>query len=393
MTVFFVFLAGYTLSQFYRSFLAVIAPELARDLALSPVDLSAMSSAWFAAFALAQFPVGWALDRFGPRRTVPLVMLAAVAGAVALAAASNRATCLFAMALIGIGCSPIYMGALYLFARTYPVARFAFLASLLLAIGSIGNLAGATPLAYAAETLGWRATFLGIAVLTLVALVLVGVLIVDPPRQVVAGDTGLIGGLRAVLSIGDLWPLLPLVFVSYAVVIAERALWAGPYFADVHGLGPIARGNALLVFAVTMSVGALVLGALDQPLQTRKWLVVCGCGMTAATFAALAWVPTPSVVQAIGLYGLLGLFGHTYGVLMAHGRSFLPEHLIGRGITLLNFMFIAGAGVVQIASGWLFEATLAASAAPAAAYAAIHGMFAAALLAAIVLYLFSEDRY
>ena len=38
-----------------------------------------MSSAWFIVFALMQFPVGWALDFYGPRRTVlPLMTIGAV---------------------------------------------------------------------------------------------------------------------------------------------------------------------------------------------------------------------------------------------------------------------------------------------------------------------------
>ena len=53
MTTFLVLLTGYILSQFYRSFLAVIAPELSAELQLSATDLGYISAAWFAAFALA----------------------------------------------------------------------------------------------------------------------------------------------------------------------------------------------------------------------------------------------------------------------------------------------------------------------------------------------------
>ena len=36
----------------------------------------------------------------------------------------------------------------------------------------------------------------------------------------------------------------------------------------------------------------------------------------------------------------------TYGILMTHARAFFPEHLLGRGITFMNFIFIAGAGLI-----------------------------------------------
>src|SRR5262245_33531842 len=124
------------LSQFYRSFLAVIAPGLSVELGLSPSDLANMSAAWFAVFAFAQFPLGVALDRIGPRRCVPTIMLAGVAGALLLARAEGAIACIVANALIGLGCSPIYMGALYVYGRTTAPDRFGFICACLLGLGS-----------------------------------------------------------------------------------------------------------------------------------------------------------------------------------------------------------------------------------------------------------------
>ncbi len=393
MTIFLVFLFGYILSQFYRTFLAVIAPEMARDLGLAVADLGALSGVWFAAFALGQFPVGWALDRFGPRRTMPVIMLSAVAGALLLAVAQSRIACLAAMALIGLGCAPIYMGALYYFGRMYQASRFAFLAALLIAVGSVGNLLGATPLAIAAQTFGWRGALAAIGALTLVAAITVAVMVDDPPRSVSASagkGGGLIAGMRELFAIRAIWPMLPLMAVSYAVVIAERGLWVGPYLSDVYGLAPVERGNGVLAMAIAMSAGALVLGALDQPLRTRKWIVVAGSVATSIAFAALAGLQT-STLQAVALLSLAGFAGHTYAVLMAHGRSFIPDHMLGRGITMLNALFIGGAGVLQPISGAMFE-SVRASSGVAAAYAAIHLMFAAILAATTIIYLRAEDR-
>ena len=69
MRGFLTFLAAYVLSQFYRSFLAVIAPELAQELGLDPQALGNLQAFWIAGFVAMQFPVGVALDTLGPRRT------------------------------------------------------------------------------------------------------------------------------------------------------------------------------------------------------------------------------------------------------------------------------------------------------------------------------------
>ena len=88
--------------------------------------------------------------------------------------------------------------------------------------------------------------------------------------------------------------------------------------------------------------------------------------------------------------GALGGFGMTYGVLMAHGRSFVPDHLLGRGITLLNVLFIGGAGVLQPVSGALMARMR--DAPPEQAHATLHLIFAGLLIIGLTVYLFARDN-
>ena len=393
VTSFLVFLLAYTLSQFFRAFLAVIAPELARELGLSAADLGNISAVWFLVFALAQCPVGAALDRIGARRTVPTLMLAAVAGSVLLANAGSRRDCIVAMGLIGLGCSPAYMGALYVFGRLFPPSRFALIASVFLGLGSAGNLLGATPLAFAAREFGWRQTMLGVGGATLLSAVLVLLLVRDPPRaDRPAGHQSLIGGLWEIMTIRALWPLFPVTATGYAIIAGERGLWIGPYLADVHGLDPVTRGNIVLAMAIAMSVGALAYGPLDQWLGTRKWIVVTGNVVAGLGFLALWATPKPPIGQLVALMSLIGGVGMTYAVLMAHGRAYFPDHLLGRGITFLNFLFIGGACVLQPLSGAYVDALQQARLPPADIFARLHLAFGVTLLAATAVYLFSQDK-
>ena len=294
-----------------------------------------------------------------------------------------------AMLLIGVGCGSIYMGAIYVFGRVNAPQRFALLCSWLLGIGTAGNLLAASPLAFAAETIGWRGAMLGMAAATALSAATVLLLVEDPERITSHARRGLFSGIGDIAKIKDLWPLLPLTGISYAVVLAERGLWAGPYFSSVYGLDPVARGHALLLMAAAMSAGAMIYGPLDRILGTRKWIVFGGGMVTAACFVVLGAVAALPI-QPPCCIGLIGGFGMTYGVLMAHGRSFVPDHLLGRGITLLNVLFIGGAGVLQPLSGAFMTAMDGAE--PVKAYATLHLSFGLLLLAGLAIYAFSRDR-
>ncbi|MFZ3121527.1 MAG: MFS transporter, partial [Variovorax sp.] len=96
---------AFTLSQFFRTCLAVIAPELQHDLALSPAGFGTLSSCFFLAFAVAQIPIGIAFDRYGVGRPTRLLSSVGVLAAVLFVVAPNGATAMVAQAGLGLACA------------------------------------------------------------------------------------------------------------------------------------------------------------------------------------------------------------------------------------------------------------------------------------------------
>lgn len=223
---------GYFLSQFYRSFLAVLTPVLGAEVGTTAADLSFASGLWFFVFAAMQIPVGWALDRFGPRWTTGcLLLIGGGGGAVVFALATTPLMIAVAMALFGVGGSPVLMASYYIFARMYPQAMFATLAGAMIGFGSAGNLAGSAPLAWAIDAYGWRETMWGLAIAaTLVAFSLL-VVLRDPPRD--EAEASGEGSLLTLMLSPSLLLLFPLMLVNYAPAAGIRGLWAGPYLEDL----------------------------------------------------------------------------------------------------------------------------------------------------------------
>jgi predicted MFS family arabinose efflux permease len=392
--VFVALLPAYVLSIFYRSFLSVIAGPVMSDLGIGPAEFGNLGAAWFITFAAAQFPVGWALDRLGPRRTVGVTMAMGAAGAFLFALAGNAFVAMLGMGLVGLGCSPIFMATLYLFARTQAPVRFGLLTSIFIGLGSLGNLAGAAPLALAAESYGWRPTMLAIAGLFLLSALLAATLVRDPPPVTDASGRheGLLQGLKSIVAIGPLWLLAPITLTGYAILATARGLWIAPFMTQVHGLDAVAAGHAALAMAITMTAGAFVYGALEKRSGRSKPLVAWGTAATGLGFALLALLGEESLPGAVTLFAIVGATGFTYAILMAHARLFFPAHLVGRGMTFVNFLFIAGAAAIQSGSGWFIAAQRASGRDAATAFANLHWAFAVLLLLSTAVYLFTPER-
>ena len=385
-----VLVLGYVLSQFYRAFLAVLTPALEADLGATAADLSYASGLWFIVFAVMQIPVGEALDRFGPRITaVVLFSLGGAGGALVFAMAQTPAHIAWAMALIGIGCSPVLMAAYYIFAKMYPAVMFSTLAGATIGFGSLGNLASSAPMAWAVESFGWRETMVALAALTLLVSIALWLVVKDPPKT---ASTGPRGSVLDILKIKALWLIFPMMFVNYAPAAGLRGLWVGPYGTDVFGADTSMIGTMTLVMGLAMIVGNFAYGPMDRVFGTRKWVVFVGNTLGAVgCFALFALHGLTSVWTATALLALVGLAGASFPLMIAHARPFFPEHLTGRGVTLMNLFGIGGVGIMQIVTGRLmtfWQDTKGDS----EAYASLYGFYGIAMCCGLAIYVFSTDR-
>jgi MFS family permease len=384
--------AIYLVSQFLRNSVGVIAPDLAREMGLSAGEIGLLSSAFFFSFAAAQVPLGIALDRYGPKRCMLACAAIAFFGTFVFAIATTSAGLITARILMGLGSSCYLMAPLALYARRFAPERFTMLAGVQMAIGTIGTLFVTAPLAFASATIGWRATFFGVAGLV----VLCGALIAFVVREdavehapAAQGETlrENFAGIAEVVRMRGFWPLFLMHAVSYSSYAIIVGLWGGPYLAHVYGYGLTARGDLLMLPALSQIIGVVAWGHAQRVIGSYKPLVLGGALATAAALGLLAAIgkPEPWVLAVwLAVFGLLPAY---LPVLIAHGRSLLPPQLVGRGMTLFNIGSMGGTFVVQLASGTLIDVFAPiAGAYPLEAYRTVFAVQALVVLAVCGIY-------
>lgn len=378
---------AYCLSQFFRAFLAVLAPVLATEIGTTTSDLATASGLWFCTFAVMQLPVGWALDTIGPRRTASVLFsVGAVGGCVVFAMAQGSGGIMWAMALIGVGCAPILMSSYYIFARTFSAAVFGTLAGVTVGFSSLGNLLSATPLAWAVDTFGWRETLWATAAFT--TLIALGIIafVRDPAKP----DGEARGSFTELLRIRTLWPIYVGMFICYAPTAGIRGLWISPYVVDTFGVSLTQVGFATLAMGLAMVAGNFLYGPIDKIVGSRKWGIIGGNALVAMLCLSFFVHPPSTFPLAVALFVAIGFFGASYPAVMAHGRGFLPQHLTGRGVSLLNLFGMGGAGVMQFASGPTYSG-LSVQMGEQAAYGALLAIFAVVILLGLVVYAVARE--
>jgi predicted MFS family arabinose efflux permease len=348
----------YIVSQFLRSSVGVIAPNLASELGLSASEIGLLSSLFFFSFAAAQIPLGVALDRYGPRRCMLVCAAIAIAGTVMFAAAPSPLWLIAARVLMGLGSSCYLMAPLALYARRYPPDRFATLVGLQLGLGTLGTLLATAPFAFAVALIGWRMSFVVIAGFVLVAAALVAVVVqeekADRPRAHETLRQSLAGTLEAV-RVPSFWRVFAMQLASYSSFIVVVGLWGGPYLTHIYGYSLTERGNMLFVAVVAQIIGAVIWGPTDRLFNSYKIPVLTGHLLTAAAMGLAAWFGVFPPFALLLWFIAIGAFPAVVSVLIAHGKSLFPPHLVGRGMTLMNIGTMGGVFVCQTITGFLID--------------------------------------
>ncbi len=385
-------------SQFFRVAYGAIAPDLLRDLGLSAAALSLAGGAFFLGLGIAQVPVGMAFDRFGVRRTVAVLTVAAVLGAVGNALARDATELVLARLVIGIGCGGSFMGAVFLCARWSPPERYALVLSWVFSLSNLGTLFAGTPLAALTEAIGWRGSFLVIAAVAgIVGLVFFLAVADNPPdapapKSQAEGIGEVVAGFGQVLKARGLGHIFAIHTVAYASVVTLLGLWTPPYLDHVHGFDALARGNVILAMAIGQIAGITAYGPMDRILGTRKWVAIPGAIGAAGMLVGLALVPPGASWAAIAFLIGFCVIGAYSVVVVAHGRSLFPPELLGRGVTTVNLAQVGGCFVLPYLSGLLVQAIAPGGAPyPWFAYQVIFGFLALCLIAGAAVFAFGPD--
>jgi MFS family permease len=345
--IFTVFALAYFLSYFYRSANAVIADDLIRDLSLDAAQLGLMTSLFFAAFASVQLPLGSALDRFGPRWVTPVLMMIGAAGSLVFAFAPSFGVLALGRALIGLGMAGVLMGALKAFSGWFSPQRFATISGLFLALGASGALGAATPLAYLNNLYGWRAVFVGAAVLVLLSALAIMIFSRNAPAVGPSGRAEAPPGLSEIFRSVNFWRIALLSFAVTGSMFAYQGLWAGPYLRDAIGLNEIQTGNLLFLMSSGVVLGYFTFGFLGDRLGIARVTLASAVLLVllqlAFGFSDGSW----SVSALALLFGLFGFFGASSVLFFAHARAIFPIEMTGRAVTAVNLFGIGGSALLQ----------------------------------------------
>jgi sugar phosphate permease len=341
----------FVLSQFYRASIAVITPDLIRDLAIDTRGLSLISAAFFYGYAFTQIPIGIYLDSIGPRITMTLLSLSGVVGSLVFACGNSLGTLVLGRTLLGIGMAASLIGTFKLITLWFGPLRFATISAIVVSVGTAGTIMATTPLVFMVQLIGWRMTFVSFAGLNLVLSVLFFLIVKDRPAIPIEGNTDgridsreCLANLRALIKGRDYWIISLGTFCRYGIFAAVQSLWAGPFLMGVLARSPVAAGNLLFLMSMGVIVGGPCWGCIsDTIFRNRKIVVIIGITGMAAILGILAILTpgTGSWTLSV-LFFSFGVFSGSGQIMYTHIKELVPIERAGTAMSGINFFTMFG---------------------------------------------------
>ncbi len=372
-------IAGFALSQAFRTITAILATGLRGEFGLTPQALGTFAGAFAFAFGAMQLFVGVGIDLYGLRRTMLAAFPLAIAGALLSALAPGYGWVLAGQVLIGIGCAPAFLVCTVFIARHFPPQRFAFVSGVAMGMGGLGMLLTGTPLAWLVQWSSWRMGFGVLAALSLAAWLLIWWQ-VHEPEGAAHGAAGESFG-RALRGFGALF-LLPhtagillLALVTYASFLTLRGLWLGPLLIERHGFSLVQSGNIALLVSLVSLVGPALYGRADPGPARRRRRIVGHTLLLGAIFGAMAWLHSSWL--DVGGALLTGVLSGFIVLQYADVRAAYPAALTGRALSVFTMAMFVGVALAQWLSGAAATVAMAHGTDP---YRAVLGLLALLLV-------------
>ena len=367
--IFWILALSYTLVFFHRLCAAVVAVDMMRDLHAGGALLGLLGSAYFYPYALMQLPAGLLSDSWGPRRTITLFFAVAFVGSILLGLAPSVFWAIVGRTLVGLGVSMLFVPTMKVLAEWFRIREFATMTGILMAMGGIGTLSAATPLALLSTWIGWRLSFVVVGIVTSLLAILVWLFVRDRPADLgwpspsePSGPSpqaiGLMEGIRGVLSCPRFWPIAIWFFFNCAVFFSFGGLWGGPYLMQVYGLTKAQAGQVLSMLAIGMIVGSPMLSILSNRIfQRRKPVIVLSSFVSLCLTALLAFYTDELPLSGLYLICLgLGIFSNAVVVIaFTTTKELFPVQIAGTSTGLVNIFPFAGGAVFQPLLGYVLE--------------------------------------
>lgn len=303
---------------------------------IDPSVFGQFSGIYYIGYSLIHLPLGLLLDRFGPKKIMPLFMMLTVIGMSPLIFTDIWFYPIIGRMLIGIGSSSAILGVFKIIRMTFAEEKFTWMLSLSVTIGLLGGIYGGVPVHFLRESFGFEQVVMflmaGGAILSFIAYLIL------PPYEPQQKSSSVVKDLKVVFSNKKVIAICILAGLMVGPLEGFADVWGTTFLKTVYGLDEaIAAGLPSMIY-FGMCIGGPALSLLAE--RTSPLFVILSCATVMGLVFAAFLMTTPSVTLLTALLFLVGMLCAYQILAIAHASTYVAPEAAGLTSAVANMIIM-----------------------------------------------------
>ncbi|NIS62062.1 MAG: MFS transporter [Proteobacteria bacterium] len=343
-----------------------VIPLIMRDLNISHSQIGLITTFFFLAYSITQFPAGYLGYLLGHKRVIAIGAIISAGSNLLFGLGNSLSHLILCQALNGLGQGGAWAPSVGIVANWFNRMERGRVFGIYVTCTSVFTILTYAISSLLGQKFGWRIPFIVSPLVIMTVILLFWLMVTESPREqparvtpdVYKGHifwTRLKDDMKIVLSHRSLW----LMGIAYFCLMAIRysiIVWAPTYLFETFGLNIFKAGILSSIYPaiglISYPLGGflcdLILGGRKRPLIAVSLLSIFMLAFSLSHVTKLVW--------AIFLLGCVGFFDQLGGALFfALEVDVLPRHLASTGAGFLNTASALGSTLAMFLTGLLLD--------------------------------------
>ncbi len=354
-------------------YLLRIAPNVMLNEMMAAFHISAavmghLAAYYYYAYAPTQLPVGFLIDRFGPKRMLTLASICCTVGSFLFANSLDFGIAAFGRLLVGFGSAFAFIGVLKLSSIWFPSSKFALATGLVISLGTIGVMFGNILISWMVVKIGWQITLQALSTIGIIITPLLWFFIKDDPsRSDSKSDSKqdknitkptmrkLWQDTLTLSRSSQLWINAIIGCLLYLPTSVFNELWGYSCLLSLHGMRTSNASFAISMTFLGWAIGAPIMGYLSEKLGRRKIFLQTASILCLILFCIILYLPTLSYHSIDFILFLLGFCSSPQILVLVIAKENYKAEMTATTLAFNNFIIMMGGVIFQPLVGSLLD--------------------------------------
>lgn len=338
---------------------SIMTPDLMRAFQVNGCALGVLSAFYYYAYDALQIPLGFIMDRFGPRRVLTFSTSLCVIGSFLFASATTLPLASVGRLLMGAGSACAFIGTLKLATLWFPPQKVGKVIGFTMVLGTIGATSGGAPMAFLLDYIGWRSSLFLMSGLGLILALTMWMVIRDKNTSSLKevslpSAQDLWKGLSQLLRTSQFWFIAIYSSLMYVPLAAFADLWGVSYLSTVYNLDHKIAASAIAMIFFGIAIASPITTYLSDYFQTRRYPMIISAICSIILYIIVIFIPVSLPI----MYVLLFFTGISFtGQLLGFAAicEIIPTSMSGLTLGLTNMTVMLSGVIFQPFIGWVLD--------------------------------------